>query len=44
MLTWLCSTVVLNATESFPTSIRGQMMGLVAAFSKAGAALGTEVR
>ncbi|KAK7712214.1 hypothetical protein SLS57_007890 [Botryosphaeria dothidea] len=37
------STVVLTASECFPTSIRGQMMGLVAAFSKAGAAIGTQV-
>ncbi|KAK7755703.1 hypothetical protein SLS62_002314 [Diatrype stigma] len=37
------STVVLTASECFPTSIRGQMMGLVSAFSKAGAALGTQV-
>ena len=37
------STVVLTASECFPTSIRGQMMGLVAAWSKAGAAIGTEV-
>jgi MFS family permease len=37
------STVVLTATESFPTSIRGQMMGFVSAWSKAGAAIGTQV-
>ncbi|OMP86440.1 putative metabolite transport protein GIT1, partial [Diplodia seriata] len=37
------STVVLTASECFPTSIRGQMMGLVSAFSKAGAAIGTQV-
>ena len=37
------STVVLTASECFSTSIRGQMMGLVAAFSKAGAAIGTQV-
>ncbi|KAK1596510.1 major facilitator superfamily transporter [Colletotrichum navitas] len=37
------STVVLIASESFPTSIRGQMMGLISAFSKAGAAIGTQV-
>lgn len=37
------STVVLAASECFPTSIRGQMMGLVSAWSKAGAALGTQV-
>lgn len=38
------STVVLVASESFPTSIRGQLMGFVAAWSKAGAAIGTQVR
>jgi MFS family permease len=37
------STVVITATESFPTSIRGQMMGFVSAWSKAGAAIGTQV-
>lgn len=37
------STVVLTASESFPTSIRGQLMGFVAAWSKAGAAIGTQV-
>ncbi|KAI0473532.1 inorganic phosphate transporter [Xylariaceae sp. FL0804] len=37
------STVVLASSESFPTSIRGQMMGLISAFSKAGAAIGTQV-
>ncbi|KAH9901778.1 metabolite transport protein [Xylariomycetidae sp. FL2044] len=37
------STVVLASSECFPTSIRGQMMGLVSAFSKAGAAIGTQV-
>ncbi|KAL0940211.1 major facilitator superfamily transporter [Colletotrichum truncatum] len=37
------STVVLTASECFPTSIRGQMMGFIAAFSKAGAAIGTQV-
>ncbi|KAL2883310.1 hypothetical protein SGCOL_000989 [Colletotrichum sp. CLE4] len=36
-------TVVLIASECFPTSIRGQMMGLISAFSKAGAAIGTQV-
>lgn len=39
----LLSTVVLTASESFPTSIRGQMMGFIAAWSKAGAAIGTQV-
>lgn len=37
------STVLLTTTESFPTSIRGQMMGFVSAWSKAGAAIGTQV-
>lgn len=37
------STVVLTASECFPTSIRGQLMGFVAAWSKAGAAIGTQV-
>lgn len=37
------STVVLAASECFPTSIRGQMMGFVSAWSKAGAAIGTQV-
>ncbi|KAH8780288.1 major facilitator superfamily domain-containing protein [Diaporthe sp. PMI_573] len=37
------STVVLTASECFPTSIRGQMMGFIAAWSKAGAAIGTQV-
>lgn len=37
------STVVLTASECFPTSIRGQLMGFVSAWSKAGAAIGTQV-
>lgn len=37
------STVVLTASECFPTAIRGQLMGFVAAWSKAGAAIGTQV-
>ncbi|KAK5717066.1 hypothetical protein LTR15_008954 [Elasticomyces elasticus] len=37
------STVVLTSSECFPTSIRGQMMGFVSAWSKAGAAIGTQV-
>ncbi|KZL65512.1 major facilitator superfamily transporter [Colletotrichum tofieldiae] len=37
------STVVLIASECFPTSIRGQMMGFISAVSKAGAAIGTQV-
>ncbi|TPX09137.1 uncharacterized protein E0L32_001600 [Thyridium curvatum] len=35
--------VVLYATEPFPTSVRGHTMGFISAFSKAGAAIGTEV-
>lgn len=31
------------ATEPFPTSVRGHTMGFIAAFSKAGAAIGTQV-
>jgi MFS family permease len=34
---------VLAASECFPTSIRGQMMGFISACSKAGAAIGTQV-
>ena len=37
------ATVVVVASESFPTSIRGQMMGICAATSKAGAVIGTQV-
>ena len=37
------ATIVLTASESFPTSIRGQCMGLAAAFGKAGAAIGIQV-
>ncbi|KAI9733265.1 MAG: hypothetical protein M1834_003349 [Cirrosporium novae-zelandiae] len=37
------ATVVIVASESFPTSIRGQGMGLAAAMSKAGGAIGTSV-
>lgn len=37
------STVTIVASESFPTAIRGQMMGFCAAWSKAGAAIGTQV-
>lgn len=37
------STVLLTASECFPTSIRGQMMGFISACSKAGAAIGTQV-
>ena len=34
---------MLTASECFPTSIRGQMMGFISACSKAGAAIGTQV-
>ncbi|KZM21847.1 transmembrane transporter [Ascochyta rabiei] len=37
------ATIVATSSEFFPTSIRGQMLGLCAAFSKAGAAIGTSV-
>lgn len=37
------STVIITATEPFPTSIRGHTMGFISACSKAGAAIGTEV-
>lgn len=37
------ATIVLTSSESFPTSIRGQCLGLIAAFGKAGAAVGTAV-
>ncbi|UNI22740.1 hypothetical protein JDV02_008603 [Purpureocillium takamizusanense] len=37
------STVFLTSSECFPTSIRGQMMGFIASWSKAGAAIGTQV-
>lgn len=37
------STVVLTASECFPTAIRGQLMGFISAWSKAGAAIGTQV-
>ncbi|KAJ5666580.1 hypothetical protein N7462_010989 [Penicillium macrosclerotiorum] len=37
------STVVLTASESFPTALRGHGVGLAAAWSKAGAAIGTQV-
>ncbi|KXT17412.1 hypothetical protein AC579_5745 [Pseudocercospora musae] len=38
-----CIPLVLTASECFPTAIRGQMIGLVAAWSKVGAAIGTQV-
>ncbi|PYH88944.1 MFS general substrate transporter [Aspergillus ellipticus CBS 707.79] len=37
------STIVLTASESFPTAIRGHAVGFAAAWSKAGAAIGTQV-
>ncbi|KAF5621985.1 metabolite transport GIT1 [Fusarium sp. NRRL 52700] len=37
------STVVIVATEPFPTSVRGHALGFISAWSKAGAAIGTEV-
>lgn len=37
------ATLMLTSSESFPTSIRGQCLGLIAAFGKAGAAIGTAV-
>ncbi|KAJ5100099.1 hypothetical protein N7532_007100 [Penicillium argentinense] len=37
------STIVLAASESFPTAVRGHGVGLAAAWSKAGAAIGTQV-
>ncbi|SCO33951.1 related to GIT1-Glycerophosphoinositol transporter also able to mediate low-affinity phosphate trans [Fusarium fujikuroi] len=37
------STVVIVATEPFPTSVRGHALGFISAWSKAGAAIGTQV-
>jgi MFS family permease len=37
------STVIITATEPFPTSVRGHTMGFISACSKAGGAIGTEV-
>ncbi|KKA21753.1 hypothetical protein T310_4202 [Rasamsonia emersonii CBS 393.64] len=37
------STIVLTASESFPTAVRGHAVGFAAAWSKAGAAIGTQV-
>lgn len=37
------ATVGCVSSESFPTSLRGHAMGFAAAFSKAGAAIGTQV-
>jgi hypothetical protein len=39
----ITSTVGITATEPFPTSIRGHTMGFISAWSKAGAAIGTQV-
>lgn len=37
------ATIVLTASENFPTAVRGHAVGFAAAWSKAGAAIGTEV-
>ncbi|KAL5363143.1 major facilitator superfamily domain-containing protein [Aspergillus floccosus] len=37
------ATIVLTASESFPTALRGHGVGFAAAWSKAGAAIGTQV-
>ncbi|GAD95217.1 conserved hypothetical protein [Paecilomyces variotii No. 5] len=37
------ATIVVTTTESFPTALRGHGVGFVAAWSKAGAAIGTQV-
>ncbi|OOQ82803.1 inorganic phosphate transporter [Penicillium brasilianum] len=37
------ATIVLTASESFPTALRGHGVGMAAAWSKAGAAIGTQV-
>ena len=37
------STIVLTASENFPTAVRGHAVGFAAAWSKAGAAIGTQV-
>ncbi|KAG9791630.1 Glycerophosphoinositol permease 1 [Exophiala dermatitidis] len=37
------ATVAISASEPFPTSIRGHTTGFIAAWSKAGAAIGTQV-
>ncbi|RFU25643.1 hypothetical protein B7463_g10697, partial [Scytalidium lignicola] len=37
------STIIITATEPFPTSIRGHSMGFCSAWAKAGAAIGTQV-
>lgn len=37
------ATVMVTTSECFPTSIRGHAVGFVAAFSKAGATIGTQV-
>lgn len=37
------ATILVLSSEPFPTSVRGQCVGLIAAFGKAGAAVGTAV-
>lgn len=37
------ATIVLTASENFPTAVRGHAVGFAAAWSKAGAAVGTQV-
>lgn len=37
------STIVATASESFPTSLRGHGIGFASAWSKVGAAIGTQV-
>jgi MFS family permease len=37
------ATIVLTSSENFPTSIRGHAVGFAAAWSKAGATIGTQV-
>lgn len=37
------ATIVVTTTESFPTALRGHGVGFAAAWSKAGAAIGTQV-
>lgn len=37
------ATIVLTASENFPTAVRGHAVGFAASWSKAGAAVGTQV-
>lgn len=37
------ATIVLTARENFPTAVRGHAVGFAASWSKAGAAVGTQV-